>query len=112
MRTFLDAGAVVTVIMVIYAVSALFIPLPDVTPYTQNAFPGSLLVFPLLFVLLHSLRSAWRSRRPYWFVGLLLVGVWGLSAIYYVRYGRKEFANDAQQDASGDGSRPVGEPHP
>lgn len=110
MRTLLDVGAGVTALMVVYAVSGLFISLPDVTPYTYNVFPGSLLVFPVFFLLLYVLRSAWKQRRPYWFVGCILF--WPLSTVYYILQGRKEIGHDAQQGAPRVGHRPAGASRP
>jgi ABC-type multidrug transport system permease subunit len=107
MKTFLDVGAGVTVLMVVYAVSDLFITLPDLTPYTYNAFPGSLLVFPVFFLFFYCLRNAFRHRRWYWFVGCLFC--WPLSALYYFLISRKEFgAHAAQQGAPADPPRPAG----
>src|SRR5690348_17330777 len=98
MRTLLDAGAALTILIVAYAVCGLFVSLPDTNPYTVNSFPGSLLVIPLFFLIFYCLRSAFRQRRPYWFIGCLFI--WPLSAIYYFRISRKEFgAHDAQQGA-------------
>lgn len=89
MRTFLDAAAALTILITVYAVSGLFVSLSDTNPYTYNAFPGSLLVIPLFFLIFYCLRSAFRHGRWYWFVGCLFV--WPLSALYYLTIGRKEF---------------------
>ena len=101
MRTFLDAGAGVTILVTLYAVAGLFVSLPDTNPYTHNAFPGSLLVFPIIFLFFYCLRSAIRSRRWYWFVGCLFL--WPLSSIYYILEGRREFGHGAQQAVQADG---------
>jgi hypothetical protein len=95
MRTFLDVGAALTTLIVVYAVSALFISLPDTNPYTYNSFPGSLIVIPIFFLLFYCLRNAVRHRRWYWFVGCLFC--WPLIALYYLRISRKEFGEHAAQ---------------
>jgi len=95
MRTFLDAGAVLTVLITVYGLSGLFVSLPDLTPYTYNSFPGSLLVLPIFFLIFYVLHKTWKHRRWYWLVGCFFC--WPLSALYYFLFGRKEFGeNDAQ----------------
>lgn len=111
MKTFLDVAAALTILITVYAVSALFISLPDTNPYTHNSFPGSLLVIPIFILFLYCLRNAFRHRRWYWFVGCLFC--WPLSALYYLLIGRKEFGeHDAPQGAPGDDPRPAGSVRP
>jgi ABC-type multidrug transport system permease subunit len=98
MRTFLDVGTALTILIVGYAVSALFISLPETNPYTYNSFPGSLLVIPIFFLLFYCLRNAFRHRRWYWFIGCLFC--WPLSAFYYLAIGRKEFGEHAAQQVA------------
>ena len=105
MKAFLDVGALLFVILGVYAVASWALPLPQIGPFWGIRL--GFLAIPMGWFVMHTLWHMLSRRHWYWFMASLVLAPITLVA-YYVGVSRKDLAHAAQQGAPGDVPRPAG----
>lgn len=82
MKVFLDIGATLIVVILIYTIAAWFVAVPNVGATFQQ-FPGGLVAVPIAFFVFFEWGHMIKQRHWYWLLSSLVLAPLNIIAYYF-----------------------------